>query len=196
MSRRDEDRAINEGAEATRQNWDALKRVAIHLFERLHLEHPEWTVRDLCEHLDLPPTRQIQELASAAGIAECGGSNLADQNKILRAVLLGATDSGQIAKDTGLPADQVEATLEEVGVPFGSGQFGHDGWPGGQGEQRGQETGNGHIRRVSDSGQVSFMGNLYGVGSRFKGRLCRVEDAGESLIIHIPGSTPITFDNT
>ena len=39
-------------------------------------------------------------------------------------------------------------------------------------------------RRVSEKGQMSYEGRVYGLGVECAGRVCWVEEAGERLIVH------------
>ena len=109
------------GADTTKRNWQASRRLTVLLFTRLRRENPEWDFEDLVRHLDLPPSRLFLELAEEAGFEVGGEPSTAEQNKILKVMLREVFGAKEIARETGLPLAKVERYLREVGVPFGAG---------------------------------------------------------------------------
>ncbi len=171
------------GADATRDNWQALRRLAGLLFACLRRENPDWNLEDLERHLELPRTRLFQELGQEAGFEPRSTLSAADENRILKTMLRGVFSPEEIARETELRLPRVKEFLEKTGVPFDAGGWGMFPWPG---ERDGQEgpASKAEPRRISKKGQFSYKGRTYGIGSLVANRTCWVEEAGSRLVVH------------
>ena len=182
------------GADSTKANWQALRRLAALLFARLRRENPDWDFQELKEHLDLPDTKLFQKLAEEAGFEFGGALSAADQNRVLKTMLRGIFGPTGIARATKLPLRQVRQFLEQVGVPFGGGGSGMGAWPGGGAKEESDAAApTVKPRRVSRKGQFSHGGSKYGLGAACPGGVCWVQEAGRNLIVHLPGRPSVTL---
>ena len=171
------------GADATKANWQALRRLAVLLFARLHKENPDWDFRDLEGNLSLPDAKLFQKLAEEAGFELGGALSPAQQNKILRAMLREIFSPEEIARATKLPLPEVKGFLEQVGVSFGAGGYGMFPLPGDPEKADDGAAPVAQPRRVSAKGQFSYKGRTYGLGSACAGRVCWVVEADSRLVV-------------
>lgn len=184
---------MGSGSVTTRENWEALRRLAL-----LHLSHerqanPGWRFEDLQRHLNLPSTKLIQEIAEEAGFEQRRKPSKSDENKILRAMLQGILGSDEIARKTKLPRKLVESFLKGAGVPYGAGGYGRFPWPGASSRRDDDALPSAARRRISEKGQLSYQGRVYGLGASYANRVCWIEEAGTRLVVHCAGRATVTL---
>ena len=180
------------GADATRENWQALRRLALLCLADLRRQNPEWSLGDLKRHLSLPDTGLFQELTEEAGFEPPDALPAGEQNRVLRVMLRGVFSPREIARETKLPLPRVKEILDKAGVPYAAGGWGMFTWPGTQEAEEGSATA-ATPRRVSKKGQFSYKGRKYGLGSACSTGICWVEEAGKSLIVRLPGRSSVTL---
>lgn len=182
---------MGSGADSTKENWEALRRLTSAFLARLRARCPSWTLADVRRHLDLPDTRLFADIAREAGFGARDALSSDEETQILQAMFAGVTDPSDIARQTRVPLAKVQEFLEEVGVPYGAGGYGAFAWSGGR--EADAKASSVECRRVSSKGQFSYEGQVYSLGSDYGGRPCWVRDMGDLLLIYCPGRSRLTL---
>jgi len=109
---------------STRQNWQALQRLASDSLAGLHAQQPTWSLEDALEHLKLPRTVLFVELLSKAGFAARHDPTAAERLAVDDALLRGVWSEQVIAAETGIDARRVRAIVQMHRGSYGSAPYG------------------------------------------------------------------------
>lgn len=174
---------MSKSKTSTQRNWESLQRIAQAFFMQLRASHPEWSREDLFEVLSVAPTGLLCEMADRSGFrpkSDASGEEIAE---VAARCLAGTWSDVVISQQTGIPLQRVRKVLSSLGVGYGSEPYGNRPY----GSRRKRSDGRSLVeRKVTVTGQMSYKGELYSLGKRYRGRVAKIREERDLLVVSFP----------
>lgn len=166
---------------STQRTWEFLQRIAVLYFQSLNQQHPEWTVEDLAFELNMPTTTLLIRLARTSGFTSTHDPTVYEIDKIRMLIKKGVWSEQVLCSETGISPEKVQQCILLLRAAYGLSPYGQMPYGG---RNRKVSDGKSQVsRRVTNSGQFSYRGHLYTLGSSYRGRIAKLHELGKELIV-------------
>lgn len=172
----------------SKENWQALRRIALRYFKEVHRTHPACQAEDIIRELNLPDTALIAELLNEAGLR---GKNDPTPDQVCAVAgmcIRGVWSESTISKETKIPIEMVRAIFESYGRGYGQAPYGLAPYGGNRKTSKNNQP---VQRRVTTRGQLAYRGKRYSLGALYRGRNAMIRERGEQLVVTFNDRAPL-----
>jgi hypothetical protein len=173
---------------ATRQNWIALKKLAQEYLADSRMRHPEWTLEDVLNRLDLPKTAMVTALVDAAGFRIRAEPTATEIGLVMSQFYNGVHSDEVISKQCGIVREKVCRILESCIPGYGKTPYGGASYGNNRAVSKGELS---VCRHTTAKGQLSYRGHRYSLGSLYGGRAVYVKEVNNMLVISCNDRPPL-----